>query len=72
VPGEINPVCVVDEAIEDGVGVSGIADQLVPFADGYLAGDNRRSAAIAFFEYLKRFVTCGGIERLETPVVEDQ
>jgi hypothetical protein len=32
VAGEIDPVGVVDEAIEDGIGVGGIADQLVPLA----------------------------------------
>ena len=32
--GEINPVRVVDDAIEDGVGVGWIADQLVPFVEG--------------------------------------
>ena len=39
--GEIDLVSVVDDAIEDGVGVGGIADQLVPFVDGDLAGDDR-------------------------------
>ena len=34
VAGEINPVRVVDDAIEDGVGVGWIADQLVPFVEG--------------------------------------
>ena len=38
--GEINPVRVVDDAIEDGVGVGWIADQLVPFVEGDLAGDD--------------------------------
>src|SRR6476660_5514626 len=36
--GEIDPVCVMDDAIEDGVGIGRIADQLVPFVDGHLAG----------------------------------
>ena len=39
--GEIEPVRVVDDAIKDGIGVGGIADQLVPFVDGDLAGDDR-------------------------------
>ncbi len=38
--GEVDPVRVVDDAIEDGVGVGGIADQLVPFVEGDLAGDD--------------------------------
>jgi hypothetical protein len=41
VAGEIDPVRVVDNAIEDGVGVGGIANQFVPFVDGDLAGDDR-------------------------------
>ena len=72
VAGEIDSVRVVNDAIEDGVGIGGIADQLVPFVDGDLAGDDGRSAAIAFFENLEQVMTSGGIERLEAPVVEDE
>jgi hypothetical protein len=72
VTGEIDPVCVVNDTIEDGVGVGGIADQLMPFVDGDLAGDDRRSAAVAFFENLEEVVTRGGVERLEPSVVEDE
>jgi len=41
---------VVDEAIEDGVGVGRVADDLVPFVDRDLAGEDGRSAVVAFFE----------------------
>ena len=41
--GEFDPVGVVDEAIEDGVGDGGIADDFVPAIDGHLAGDDERS-----------------------------
>ncbi len=44
--GEINAVRVVDDAIEDGVGVGWIADEIVPFVDGDLTGDDCRSAAV--------------------------
>jgi hypothetical protein len=60
---EIDPVGVVDKTIED---------QLVPFVDGNLAGDDRRSAAVALFENLEQVMTRGGIEWLEPPVVEDE
>jgi hypothetical protein len=40
VAAEINPVRVADDAIEDGVGGGWIADQLVPFVEGDLAGDD--------------------------------
>jgi hypothetical protein len=72
VAGEIDPVRVVNDAIEEGVGVDGIVDQLVPFVDGDLAGEDRRSAAAAFFQNLEQVVTRGGVERLEAPVLEDQ
>ena len=64
VAGEIDPVRVVDDAIEDGVGVGGIADQLVPFVEGDLAGDDGRAAAVTFFEDFEEVVTSGGIEGL--------
>ena len=70
--GEINPVRVVDDAIEDGVGVGWIADQLVPFVEGDLAGDDGRAAAVTFFEDFEEVVTSGGVEGLETPVIEDE
>ena len=44
----------------------------MPFIDGDLAGDDRRSAAVAFFENFEQVVTSGAIERLEPPVVEDE
>jgi hypothetical protein len=50
VAGEIDPVRVVDDAIEDGVRVGGVANQLVPFVEGDLAGDDGRSSAVAFFK----------------------
>jgi hypothetical protein len=40
----------------------------MPFVDEDLAGDDRRSAAAAFFENLEQVVTRGGIEGLEPPV----
>ncbi len=36
---EIDAIGVMDEAIEDGVGQCGVADELVPVIDGELAGD---------------------------------
>jgi hypothetical protein len=71
-PVRLITVGVVDDAIEHSVGVGGIADQLVPFVDRDLAGDDRRSAALAFFENLEQIVTSGGIQLLEPPVVEDE
>ena len=63
---------VVDEAVEDGVGVGGVADEPVPVGDGDLAGDERRSSAVAVLEDFEEVVAGLGSERFETPVVEDQ
>jgi hypothetical protein len=72
VAGEIDPVRVVDDAIENGVGVSRVADQFVPFVDRDLAGDDRRSPAVAFFEDFEEVVAGGGIERRKPPIIEDE
>jgi hypothetical protein len=47
---------VVDEAIEDGVGVARVTDHVVPFGDGQLAGDDGRAPAVAFFQNLEKVV----------------
>ena len=70
--GEIDPLPVVNDAIENGVSVGGIADQLVPFVDRDLAGDDRRSPTVAFFEDFEEVVAGGGIERRKTPIIEDE
>jgi hypothetical protein len=72
VAGKIDPVSVVDDAIEDSVGVCGIADQLVPFVDGDLAGDDRRPSAVAFFENFEKIVAGSGIEGIKAPIIEDE
>ena len=63
---------VVDQAVEDGIGVGRIADQRMPLVDRDLACDDGRAPAVAFFEDLEEVVAGAGIERLKTPVVEDQ
>ena len=72
VAGEIDAMCVVHDAIEDGVGVGWIADQIVPFVDGDLTGDDGGSPAVAFFEDFEKVVACCGVERFEPPIVESR
>jgi hypothetical protein len=62
----------MDQAVEDGVGVGGMADQRVPLIDGKLAGDDGGAAAIAILQDLQQVVAGRGVERLEAPVVEDE
>ena len=63
---------VVNETIEDGVGVGGIADDFVPAVDGKLGSDHRGAAAVALFEDFQEIVPGGGVERLQPPIVEDE
>ena len=63
---------VVDEAVEDGIGVGGITDHFMPSGDGELAGDERRAAPISVLEDFEQMVTGVAIERFEPPVVEDE
>src|SRR6266436_7247723 len=69
VAGEIDAMGVVNQAIEDGVGVGRIADQRVPLFDRDLAGDDGRAPAVAFFEDLEEVMAGTGIERLKPPIV---
>jgi len=63
---------VVNEPIEDSVGIGRIADHLVPFVDWDLAGEDGRASAIAFFEDLVEIAAGAGVERVEAPIVEDE
>ena len=70
--GEIDAVGVVDEAVEDRIGIGRVADHGMPFVDRDLAGDDGGAAPVAFLEDLVKIVAAAGIERFETPIVEDQ
>jgi hypothetical protein len=62
----------VYEAVEDGVGISRVAAAGVPFVDGNLAREDRRTAPITFLEDLVEVTPATGIERFEAPIVEDE
>src|SRR6202795_3210172 len=70
--GEIDPVRIMDEAIKDRVGVRRIAYDFVPALHGELRGDDGRPAAVSFLEDFENVVTGGGVERLQSPIVEDE
>lgn len=46
-PFELDAVCVVDQAVEDGIGYGGGRDRLVPGVHWELAGDQGRAASPA-------------------------
>ncbi|SKB72202.1 hypothetical protein SAMN06295937_101515 [Sphingopyxis flava] len=63
---------IVDEPVEDGVGIGRTADQLVPFRDRKLAGDERGTTTISILEDFQKMMPGIGFERFQPLVVEDQ
>lgn len=45
-----DPMGVVNEAIEDGIGVGPVSDQFMPSGDGELTGKEGRAAAISILQ----------------------
>jgi hypothetical protein len=72
VAAQLQTMGVVDDAVEDGVGQGRLADQVVPFVDRDLAGDQRGAAAVAVFDDFEQVVALLGPERLKAPIIEDQ
>src|SRR6266540_509988 len=66
--GEFDSVGVMDQAIEDGVGIGRIADDLMPTVYGKLRSDERGAAAVSLLEDFEQIVTSGGVERLQAPI----
>src|SRR6476660_2181304 len=51
---------------------SWVADDLMPFVDRDLAGQDGRAAAVAFFEDFVKIAAGDGIERIEATIVENE
>src|SRR5262249_56857461 len=71
-PFELEAVGVMDEAIEDGIGESGLADEIVPGFDGELAGDQRRRATMPILDDLHKIAPLAGVEAVRTEVVQNE
>ena len=63
---------VVDNAVEDGIGERGVADDLVPVVDRHLAGDDQRAGVVAVLNDLQQVAALLGGQRFRPPVIEDQ
>src|ERR1700746_2496512 len=68
VAGESGGGGVVNEPVEDGVGISRIANEGVPFVDGDLTGEDGRATPIALLEDLVEVTTGAGVERFKAPI----
>jgi len=62
-------VSVVNETVQDGVGIGRIADYLVPLVERELAGNHRGATSVTFFGDFQEIVPGGGVERLQAPVI---
>src|SRR6201995_5177797 len=62
----------VNDAVEDGVTESRIADVSVPFVHRELAGDDGGSAAVAIVDDLQQIASLFSGERCQSPVIEDE
>jgi hypothetical protein len=69
---EREPVSVVHQAIENGVGERRIADDLVPMFDRKLTGDHGRAAAVPILHDLQEIAPLLGVYGSKSPIVEDQ
>src|SRR4051795_848159 len=72
VAAELQAMGIVNDAVEDRVGQSGISDQGMPAVHRDLAGDQGGAAAVAVFDDFEHVVALLGAERFEAPVVKDQ
>ena len=69
---EREPVSVVHQPIENGIGEGRIADDLVPMFDRELAGHHGRAAAVPILHDLQEVAPLFGGHGSKSPVVEDQ
>ena len=58
--GKLDAIGVVDDAVEDGVGEGGNADQVVPSINGDLTGDDERSLVMTVFDDFEQIPGLGG------------
>ena len=63
---------VMNEAIEDGIGVSRIANDFVPAVYWNLGGNHRGAASVAFFEDFQKIMAGCGVEGLQPPIIQNE
>jgi hypothetical protein len=69
---QIDPMGVVNETVEDRISVGWVVDDLMPTVHGELGCDDGRAAAVSLFEDFQDIVTSGGVEWLQSPIVENE
>src|SRR5271157_1693749 len=70
--GQIDAIGVVNDAVEDGVGERGNADQVMPAVHRNLAGDDERALVVAILDDFEQIARLIGGERFGAPIVENE
>ena len=63
---------VVNETVEDRIGVGRVVDDLMPAVHGESGCDDGRAAAVSLFEDFQKIMPGAGVEGLQTPIVENE
>lgn len=69
---EFDAMGAVREPVEDGVGDSGVGDQLVPLGHGELCRDQGGAGALAVLEDLEELPVLGIVDFADAPVIDQQ
>jgi hypothetical protein len=69
---EIEPISVVNDAIENGVAERRLADDLMPGGDRKLAGDQRGATTVAILDDFHEIAPLTGGEAIRAPVIEHE
>ena len=69
---QLDPVRVVNDAVQDGVREGGITDQVMPSFDRDLAGDQCGTTTITLFDDLQQIASLLRAERFKAPVIQNE
>lgn len=70
--GQIDAVCVVNDAIQDGIGQGRISYYFIPAVHGDLARDEDRTAIVAILDDFEQVPAAVGAQGFRAPVINDE
>jgi hypothetical protein len=70
--GALDPVGVVDDSVENGVGERRDDNHIVPAIDGNLAGDDEGALVVAVLDDFEEIAGLIGRQGFRPPIVEDE
>src|SRR5580704_8516271 len=69
---ELEPMCAVNNAVQDRVPNCVVRDNFMPSVDGDLTGDQQRSFLVAIIDNFQQVTSLFGGQWLRSPVVDDE